>query len=282
MGTYDAWIGREERVRDLITGAPAHLLAASLDRKQLEFEVGDELPPVWHWLYFLRAGRTTDVGVDGHPPRGWFLPPVPLPRRMRAGGQFEFRKPLHIGDTAERLSRIVSVEEKVGASGPLVFVRIQHEISANGTVAVVEQESIVYREAPTSKAVSIRERPKASAMELAGGRYTTSEVLLFRFSALTFNCHRIHYDRPYAVDEEGYPGLVVQGPLIALLMLEHLHTKRSAARLKDFRYRAVSPIFCGDAVTIDETFNEPTRASRVVAQSVEGQDAVVGDAEYAT
>ena len=281
MGAFDAWVGREERATDILAAGPAHLLAASLDRKHFDFAVGDEIPPVWHWLYFLRAVRTAEVGHDGHPPKGGFLPPVPLPRRMRAGGQFEFHQPLRVGDRAERRSRIVSVEEKSGGSGRLVFVRVEHEITVDGTVAVVEQESLVYRDAPPpgparAAAPSV---PPAQPVEHRGRRIATNEVLLFRYSALTFNCHRIHYDRTYAVDTEGYPELVVQGPLVALLMLEHLHSQRPAATLRKFVYRAVAPVFCGEDVTIDDAFDSAAGLVRTTARSARG-DAVIGEARY--
>lgn len=282
MGSFDDWVGREERATDILAAGPAHLLAASLDREHLDFSLGDEIPPVWHWLYFLRAVRTAEVGPDGHPPKGGFLPPVPLPRRMRAGGQFEFHRPLRVGDRADRRSRIVSVEEKSGGSGRLVFVRVEHEISVGGTVAVVEQESLVYRDAPPSGAA----RPAATSAapaapgEHRGRRFATNEVLLFRYSALTFNCHRIHYDRDYAVGGEGYPDLVVQGPLVALLMLEHLHSQRSAATLRKFTYRAVAPVFCGEQVTIDEALDSAAGLVRTTARNARGLDAVVGEARY--
>jgi 3-methylfumaryl-CoA hydratase len=282
MGTYDQWIGREELCTDSITAAPAHLLAASLDRGQVDFAVGDELPPVWHWLYFLRAGRTSEVGRDGHPPRGGFLPAIPLPRRMRAGGKFEFRRPLHVGDVAERRSRIISVEEKTGASGPLAFVVVQHEIAVAGEVAVIEQESIVYRDAPTATQPTVAAASSAAAtFPPEARRYPTNEVLLFRISALTFNSHRIHYDRPYAMIEEAYPGLVVHGPLVALFMLEYLQSKRPATGLRKFSYRALAPVFCGEDVAINEAFDAATGSTRVVARGVRGVDAVVGDAIYA-
>ena len=167
---------------------------------------------VWHWLYFLSAVRTREVGTDGHPPRGAFLPPVPLPRRMRAGGQFKIDRPIRIGDELKRRSTIAGISEKNGASGPLVFVRVEHEIHANGALAVLEEESIAYRAAAASSAtVAPARQPAPPVSNASETRFPTDPVLLFRFSALTFNSHRIHYDNDYAKSEESYSERVVQG-----------------------------------------------------------------------
>jgi 3-methylfumaryl-CoA hydratase len=281
MGSYDAWVGREQWTRDIVTAVPPHLLAASLDRDRLDFTAGDELPPLWHWLYFLRAVRTAELGSDGHPPPGDFLPAVPLSRRMRAGGQFEFYRSLHVGDAIERRSTIISAEEKAGKSGPLVFVLVQHEIFVSGVLPLVEQESIVYREVtPAPPFAAMTPLPAVSSAVPNDGCYRTSEVLLFRVSALMFNGHRIHYDRDYARDKEAYRNLVVQGPLIAFLMLEHLHSKHSPSSLRKFSYKAVAPTFCGDDMVISETFDPSIGASHVIARNGSGSEAVVGDASY--
>lgn len=285
MGTYDDWVGCEERRTDVASAAPAHLLAATLDREQLDYATGDPLPPVWHWLYFLSAVRTREVGADGHPPRGGFLPPVPLPRRMRAGGQFRIERPIRIGDVLERRSKILGVSEKSGNSGPLVFVRVQHEIFSNGDLAVVEEESIVYRGTATASPNVAADpgpgQPQGDVLSTDESRYPTNEVLLFRISALTFNGHRIHYDNDYARNEEGYPNRLVHGPLLALLMLEHLHRKRPPSSLRHFAYRAVSPVFCGEQVAITDTPDGEAGRLRVVARNRNGADAVVGSAAYA-
>jgi 3-methylfumaryl-CoA hydratase len=283
MGTYDDWIGREERLSDVATAAPAYLLAATLDREELAFAAGDPLPPVWHWLYFLSAVRTRDVGPDGHPPRGGFLPPVPLPRRMRAGGQLKFERPIHIGDALERHSKIVGVSEKSGSSGPLVFVRVQHDVYANGALAVVEEESLVYRGAtpPGQAPATAAAPPQASEPKPGESRYPTSAVMLFRVSALTFNGHRIHYDNDYAKNEEGYPDRVVHGPLLALMMMEHLHKKHPASMCRSFAYRAMAPVFCGEDVTVSDAAGAEAGQLRVVARNGSGADAVSGEAQYA-
>jgi len=283
MGTYEQWIGREERKTDTATAAPAHLLAATLDRDEFTFAAGEPLPPLWHWLYFLSAVRTRELGTDGHPPRGGFLPPVPLPRRMRAGGQFRIERPIRIGDALERRSKITGISEKNGASGPLVFVRVEHEIHANGALAIVEEESIVYREAaaPNAAPAAAARPPQALGSNPGETRFPTNPVLLFRVSALTFNGHRIHYDNDYARSEEGYLERVVHGPLLALLLLEHLHKKHAPSGLRHFQYRAVAPSFCGEDVAVSDTSDKENGRLRVVARNGAGADAVVGEAVYA-
>lgn len=281
MGAYDQWAGRVQHDSDTATAAPARLLAATLDREEIDFAEGGTLPPVWHWLYFLPVVRTRDMASDGHPPRGGFLPPVELPRRMRAGGAFRFEKPIRIGDRLERASRIASVSEKTGSTGSLVFVKVEHRISANGTLAVIEDESIVYREAAapaTAKPQPATQAQAPSTPPPAGAtRFPTGPVLLFRTSALTFNSHRIHYDRDYAVNEEAYRERVVHGPLIALLMLEHLRRRHPDGDLRSFSYRAMAPTFCGDDVTVSDSGEGKLQ---IVARNGAGADAVLGEAIY--
>jgi 3-methylfumaryl-CoA hydratase len=229
------WIGREETLVDVITTAPVRALAATLDRDDQEPQPGDPLPPLWHWLYFLPTYRQSELGPDGHARRGGFLPPVPLPRRMWAGGRFEFKRPLRIGETVQRVSRIVDVKYKEGRTGPLVFVVVRHEISD----AIVEEHDIVYR-----GEVAAPQDPRQAPAEAAWERVIyPDDVLLFRYSALTFNGHRIHYDRRYVTEVEGYPGLVVHGPLLATLLLDLLRRNLPGAAVTRFAFRAVSPLF---------------------------------------
>ncbi|WP_077036817.1 MaoC family dehydratase N-terminal domain-containing protein [Pelomonas sp. KK5] len=235
------WIGRTEAVEDIATLAPLRGLAATLDRDDPPPRAGDAIPPGWHWLYFLPMQRQAAIGPDGHPQRGGFLPPVPLPRRMWAGSRIEFHAPLRAGQAISRLSHIEDVQSKQGRSGPLVFVRLRHEISAEGALALVEQQDLVYRE-------MARPGEPAPGAEAAAGKPQWSRgiepdaVLLFRYSALTFNGHRIHYDRTYATKTEGYAGLVVHGPLIATLLLDLLRRHQPQASLARFDFRAVSPL----------------------------------------
>jgi 3-methylfumaryl-CoA hydratase len=255
------WIGKSETVSDVVTATPYAALSATLDRAIERPPAGTPLPALWHWLYFLPLCRQSDVGPDGHPKRGGFLPPVPLPRRMWAGSQFEFRHPLRVGDRVRRVSTIADVTEKSGRSGPLVFVKVRHEVSANegAAPALVEFHDIVYREAP--KAEDVAPPPKAAPVTAQWTRHwVPDDVLLFRYSALTFNGHRIHYDRRYVTQVEGYPGLIVHGPLIATLLLDLLRWQLADARVAKFEFRAVRPMFdihafdvCGDRLPDGKT-----------------------------
>ena len=240
----DDWIGRTELASDVLTPAPYAALAATLDRPPERPAPGTPLPPLWHWLYFLPLHRQSDLGPDGHAKRGGFLPPVPLPRRMWAGSQFEFHAPLAIGDAVTRTSTIDGVARKSGRTGPLVFVRVRHEVRRAGeaAVALTEFHDIVYRDAPQpgDPAPVPQPAPPTSAWER---RVVPDDVLLFRYSALTFNGHRIHYDRRYCTEVEGYPGLVVHGPLLATLLLDLLRRERPDAGVARFEFRAVRPVF---------------------------------------
>ena len=239
-----SWIGRSETASDVVTPTPYAALAATLDQPAERPADGTPLPPLWHWLYFLPLYRESDVGPDGHARRGGFLPPVPLPRRMWAGSEFEFRQPLRVGDAVRRTSTIENVDQRTGRSGPLVFVKVRHEIGRDGEAqpAIVERHDIVYREAakPGDGAPLTRAAPERAAWE---HEIVPDDVLLFRYSALTFNSHRIHYDRRYVTATEGYPGLVVHGPLIATLLVELLRMRMPEATMSRFAFRALRPLF---------------------------------------
>jgi 3-methylfumaryl-CoA hydratase len=244
MDDLAAWIGRSETARDVFGPTPVKALNATLDHPPMAAEPGTMLPPLWHWLYFRPLHRHSEIGPDGHAKRGGFLPPVPLPRRMWAGSQFEFRAPLHVGDRAERTSTIADVTVKQGRTGPLVFVKVRHEIRVNGAAepALVEFHDIVYREA--RQPGDAEPPPQAAAQGAAWQREVVpDDVLLFRYSALTFNGHRIHYDRRYVTEVEGYPGLIVHGPLIATLLMDLLRRNLPDAQVAGFRFKAVRPTF---------------------------------------
>jgi 3-methylfumaryl-CoA hydratase len=238
------WIGRAESVSDVVTPTPYAALAATLDRDPGRPPAGTPLPALWHWLYFLPLHRRSEVGPDGHAKRGSFLPPVPLPRRMWAGSQLTFHRPLHVGDAMTRESTIENVTEKTGRTGPLVFVKVRHEIrtDASSDVALTEYHDIVYREAPKPDDSPVPPRSAPATCDW-DREWVPDDVLLFRYSALTFNGHRIHYDRRYVTGTEGYPGLIVHGPLIATLLLDSLRDQRGEARVARFEFRAVRPLF---------------------------------------
>lgn len=239
------WIGKTETLTDAVTATPCAALSATLDREAEQPPAGTPLPPLWHWLYFLPFYRQSEVGPDGHAKRGGFLPPVPLPRRMWAGSQLEFNQPLRVGDRISRVSTITDVTEKSGRTGSLVFVKVRHEIKANDepSPAVVEFHDIVYRDAPKAGDAPPPPPKAAPAQGLWQRRVVPDAVLLFRYSALTFNGHRIHYDRKYVTEVEGYPGLVVHGPLIATLLLDLLRWQLPDAMVRRYQFRAVRPLF---------------------------------------
>jgi 3-methylfumaryl-CoA hydratase len=256
------WIGRQETVSDVITATPYAALSATLDRPVERPERGTPLPALWHWLYFLPLHRRSEIGPDGHAKRGGFLPPVPLPRRMWAGSQLQVHAPLRVGDAVTRTSTIENVNEKSGRTGPLVFVRVRHEVrrEGEGPAALTEFHDIVYREAP--KPGDVAPPPQAASAGKWEKKWVPDDVLLFRYSALTFNGHRIHYDRRYVTQVEGYPGLIVHGPLIATLLVDLLRWQRPDARVARFEFRAVRPTFdlnpffvCGDPLADGKSFH---------------------------
>nr|WP_047165591.1 MaoC family dehydratase N-terminal domain-containing protein [Sphingomonas sp. Y57] len=251
---YGAWIGRQETRRDLITATPACALAATFDHGDRAYSDGAPLPGPWIWLYFLPHTPMSEVGPDGHPKRGGFLPPVDLPRRMWAGSRMTFHRPIRIGDTAERRSTILRLEEKTGRSGTLVFVTVRHEISVNGELATCDEHDIVY--------VGIPERftppPQIDPPSPHWSEPIAADpVLLFRYSALTFNGHRIHYDRQYCTDVEHYPGLVVHGPLQASLLFDAATRHNTGREALSFEFRAVRPLFDFDSITVNGVNETP-------------------------
>ena len=245
------------RAAEVISAWPARALAATLDQDPARLADGAPLPGGWHWMYFHDPVPASSLGVDGHEARGDFLPPVPLSRRMWAGGRVRLHAPLRIGDRAERTSVVERVTPKRGRSGPLVFVTVRHRVVGPHGLSLDEEQEIVYREpspppGPGERAghdgASGAEPDRPAGVDTLA-RLRPDPVMLFRFSALTFNGHRIHYDHPYATAVEGYPGLVVHGPLLALLLLG-AGLERSGASEHVFTYRAIAPVICGEEVEI--------------------------------
>ena len=276
------WVGRQEVREDLLHPTPVQALAATLDHEPTPVPDGTPLPPLWHWLYFLPLHRARDIGPDGHARRGGFLPPVPLPRRMWAGSRFEFNSPLRVGQRVQRTSTIEAVNERQGRSGALVFVTVRHEFSVAGRAgpALREWHDIVYRKepAPGTPAAPGEPAPAPNATQPHWQRsLVPDEVLLFRYSALTFNGHRIHYDRRHVTQTEGYPCLVVHGPLIATLLLDLLHRQQPAAQVHAFSFKARHPCFDGQLLELhgqpapaDATTNGGATAVRLWAQGPGG------------
>lgn len=249
LAHLQTWQGRSETLEDIITPAPLRALSATLDRDDALPVVGTDLPPLWHWLFFLPHHRQSEIGPDGHAKRGGFLPPVPLPRRMWAGGRLQWHAPMKVGDAVKRVSTIQSVTHKAGRTGDLLFVLVKHDVFNAHGLCLTEEHDIVYR--PAARASDPVPAPLAASSLIEPGEMWTrdvvpDDVLLFRYSALTFNGHRIHYDRKYVTQVEGYPGLIVHGPLIAtwLVDLVRRHTDRSIQR---FEFKALRPTFeCAD------------------------------------
>lgn len=266
-----AWVGRVEHADDVVQPTPARALAATLDLPDHPSD-GDRLPELWHWLYFLPVAPASALGRDGHPARGGFLPPVPLERRMWAGGRLWFHHDLRVGDAVVRTSEITSVEHKDGRAGPMVLVTVRHTITGPGGVAVEEDQDIVYVNPPESY---VAPAPDPVPDGLAWSEeQPVDPVLLFRFSALTFNAHRIHYDRPYATQVEHYPGLVVHGPLQALLLVQAARRRRPDQRVATYRYRARRPLFDFDTWVL--TGRESDGEAEVFSANGDGDIAMRG------
>jgi len=242
------WVGRQNTAHDELRAFPAQGLAAALERGKSP-TAGDPLPPAWQWLYFLDTPLASVTGSDGHPKATALLPPPPLPRRMWAAGGMRIEKPLRLGFPAQRRSTIQSIEAKSGKSGSLVFLHLAHEFLQDGSVCIREEQNLVYREMPAGPAAEAVGEPAPAAADWTR-EIMPDPVLLFRYSALTYNSHRIHYDRPYATGQEFYADLVVQGPLLATLLLELCQAKLPHAAIRSFEYRAVRPTFVSQPFTV--------------------------------
>ncbi|HFA60364.1 MAG TPA: acyl-CoA dehydrogenase [Rhodospirillales bacterium] len=281
LDTFDPgpWLGRSRSLEVRIDPFPAAAFAAALDREDAPGE-GDPLPPFWHHLYTGEPVRAADTGADGHPRLGLFLPPVPLPRRMWAGGRLAVRRLPRIGQAVRRVSTIRAVTPKRGRSGALVFVLVEHRFSDEEGELFTEEQDIVYREPrPLATAAEPWPLPGPPAAERC---WIPDEVLLFRYSALTYNGHRIHYDLAYAREVEGYPGLVVHGPLIATLMLDLLRDRWPGARLVRFAFRAVAPLFAGRPLRVAAFLGEGAEERvLLVALGDTGRLAMEGEAMLA-
>lgn len=258
------WQGKSESQQDLIAASPVAALTATLDRADAAPAAGTVLPNLWHWMYFLPYARQSQIGADGHPQRGGFLPPVPLPRRMWAGSRLRWNtaNPLQVGQTVERTSTIQSVKHKAGRSGELLFVQLEHRYTNAQGEALVEEQDIVYRAAaePGAPAPAGTKHPLSG--QAAWSRSITPDpVLLFRYSALTFNGHRIHYDRDYATREEGYTGLVVHGPLLATLLMDLLRRNLPEAKVASFAFKAVRPTIDTHAFSV---YGKPSEDGKTI------------------
>ncbi len=269
------WIGRTETLHDPLPAVPAQAVQAMLDAPAPALAAGDPLPLAWQWFFFLPRAPQAQLDADGHPQRGGFLPPVPYPRRMFAGARMTQLAPLIVGQPAERVGTVRDIVHKSGKSGALAFVTVSYRFVQHGVVCIEEEQDIVYREPGPPVAAPV----PAALPPLPEGAWsrtvTPDSRLLFRFSALTFNAHRIHYDRPYATAEEGYPGLVVHGPLTAVLLLD-LVRRHSARPVVGFSFRGLAPLFDGGAVRLVGTPSGDT--VELEAQGPDGRVALAATA----
>ena len=253
------WVGRTSTVEEVASGERASRLASLLGRQGDET---DPLFPLGHWLHFSEDDvPMSELGTDGHVRLGGFMPPVDLPRRMWAGSELAFHAPIMPGQTMSRTTTIESVTEKSGSTGPLCFVVLRHEISADGVLATTDRHTIVYREATTAPEGSSAKPARTDSPAPEGWDWTRSvrpnEVMLFRYSALTFNSHRIHYDHPYVTEVEGYPGLVTHGPLTATLLLDAFMSTHPEAVVAEYRFTAKSPLFANEQIHLVGRETEP-------------------------
>nr|VFJ55915.1 MAG: mesaconyl-C4-CoA hydratase [Candidatus Kentron sp. DK] len=274
---YDDWIGSTERLEDQIWLGQVVGMAATLDDTRSEFKLGGKLPPLWHWMYFLPRAPWSKIGHDGHPERGGFMPPIELPRRMFAGSRMKFNKLLTIGEPAVRHGEVLKISEKSGGSGKLAFVTVRYRIEQNGEICIEEEQDIVYREpgAPVPAPIP------ADFPEVPAGSWTNTitpdPVLLFRFSALTFNAHRIHIDRRYAMEEEGYPGLIVHGPMTAIQLAELIRHNQDRP-IEKFTFRGQAPLFDLGPYRVVATPGDDNKVE-LSAQGPDGKTTMVASAE---
>jgi 3-methylfumaryl-CoA hydratase len=277
-----SWIGRTELTRDTVTPQLAERLAATLESSPATYELGDELPQGWHAVLFPRVVARSRLGADGHPALGDFLPPVPLPKRMFAGKRMRFEAPIRIGDSLHRVSEIAAITPKQGASGPLVFVTVRHTIRATDGVCVVEEQDVVYRSADAGTSRDAPRRAPTSGLTSAATQRVSPDIVadettLFRYSALCFNGHRIHYDQPYASGVEGYPALVVNGGLSMMYALEHLRAAWPG-RLHSLVQRNLAPLFLGEVFRVESAAGDTPGGVEFRVVSREGKVAVAGSA----
>lgn len=280
MAGYSAWIGRERRSTALIEASAALRLAATLDRDDPPPRPGDSLPHAWHWISFHEADRQSALSADGRGARGGLLPELDGLSRMWAGGAFRFTRPLRIGERAERRSRVLSITPKQGRSGRLVLATIEHLLSGeDGSEAFAEEHHLVFRE----RRPLTGEAPGETAAEMPVWRraWTPDAVMLFRFSALTFNGHRIHYDHRYTSEVEGYPDLLVHGPLTAVLLLDLLRREAGGRRLSSFSYRATRPLFVDRELAVCGVPSADGRTASLWAGDDRGFVAMRAEAEFA-
>jgi 3-methylfumaryl-CoA hydratase len=272
------WIGRSNEVSDTVTAQLVKGLRATLFQEIGEPRTGDVAPFTTHWCLGQAVYPMSELGPDGHPTRGGFLPPVPLPRRMWAGGELEFLDTLRVGDIAKRTSRISDVTMKTGSTGALCFVSVAHEVTTPRGVAIRERQDIVYRDVSTAPQAAPAKAPPPPPVARHREIHVSDPVLLFRYSALTFNGHRIHYDRDYVTKVEGYPGLIFHGPMQAAFLVEFAAELHGGAAPKKFVYRGLQPLFAPGEFSVNA--NETAAGMELWTANSDGAPTMKGTATW--
>jgi 3-methylfumaryl-CoA hydratase len=272
------WIGRSHQAADIVTAQLVKGLRATLFQEIGEPKPGDAAPFTVHWCLAPQVYPMSELGPDGHPTRGGFLPPVPLPRRMWAGGELEFFDALRVGDEVTRTSRISDVTMKSGSTGTLCFVSVDHLLTTPRGTAIRERQDIVYRDIPTAPAPAPAKPAPPPPVAKHRESHMADPVLLFRYSALTFNGHRIHYDRDYVTRVEGYPGLIFHGPMQAAFIVELAARLHGGTAPKKLDYRGLQPLFEGSEFSINAN-DTPAGMELWIANS-EGQPTMKGTATW--
>ena len=276
---YGPWIGKQRVTEALVTAYPADALNATLDRDDAMLREGDPVPPGWHLIYIREVVKLRATAEDGHPKKGDFLPPIDLPRRMWAGTKATYHKPFHIGERIRNITTIKSITLKEGKTGQLVFLNLENKIEGESGIATTEIQDVVYREEAKPGTTKSSDIPSASPEPVWKRIIHPSPVLLFRFSALTMNSHRIHYDRSYVTQVEKYPGLLVHGPLTFVLLLDLFRRELSKATLKTISVRAVSPLYDTHSFSVEGTPGENGNAE-LWALNHEGKLAMAANATF--
>jgi len=275
-----SYIGRTAEAHDVADLRSMRQLHAALDRADPPPGEGDEVPPSWHWMWFNATDRRSTLGRDGLAGKTNFLPPSPLPRRMWAGSQLNVHRPLRVGDTLRRTAEIASIDERQGKSGRLMFVGQRFRIYAGDALAIEEAFESVFREDPKPDAPVV-EPPAAPAGATWTRTIDPDPVLLFRYSAVTYNGHRIHYDRPYTTQVEGYPDLIVHGPLTATLLMELARDSNPGRRIASYSFRAVSPLYSPASFTVAGKPTEDGKGATMWAANPQGRLAMQADVTFA-
>ena len=277
---FSTWIGKSETEHGVVSSYQADYFAATLDRDDAPYKDGDLLPPAWHYFYFHELVALAETGEDGHRAKGSFMPPIPYPRRMWAGSRMTFDAPIRIGEKIRKVITIADISMKDGASGPLCFVTTTEEVfGEDDRLTTMERRTQVYRDLADPNAPKSRSRP-APAEAVWNRTIHPSAVTLFRYSALTMNSHRIHYDKDYVRDVEGYPGLLVHGPLTMTIMLDLFHREMPTAAISEFDLRAVSPIYDTLDFSVHGTPGDEDGTCKLWAMTGEGALAMTADVTF--